>query len=305
MNHTPPPVSPLGTDHHPRDAASLTYVYPVVSRRAGGVSIGINLNPNAACNWRCLYCQVPNLSRGAGPAIDLVLLRRELEQLLEQILRGSFMAERVAAEDRMLKDVAFSGDGEPTTSPHFLAALQCVAEVLQGEGLLGGLTGPKQPSPLAAATSPLKLIVISNGSQLDKPAVIDGVARLGELGGELWFKVDRGTAAALAQVNSVPIDPERHAARLSKACSLCPTWVQTCMFALDGAAPDESELLSYLELLKGLQAQPFKPQGVLLYGVARASRQPEAPRLSALPLSWLQALATRIEALGLTVRVTP
>ena len=49
----------------------MTYVYPVVSRRAGGVSIGINLNPNNACNWRCVYCQVPDLKRGAAPAIEL------------------------------------------------------------------------------------------------------------------------------------------------------------------------------------------------------------------------------------------
>ena len=50
---------------HDRDVAGLTYVYPVVSRRAGGVSVGINLSPNNACNWRCVYCQVPNLQRGA------------------------------------------------------------------------------------------------------------------------------------------------------------------------------------------------------------------------------------------------
>ncbi|MCZ7653212.1 MAG: hypothetical protein M5R42_01445 [Rhodocyclaceae bacterium] len=36
------------TDPHSRDSAGLTYVYPVVSRRAGGVSIGINPNPNNA-----------------------------------------------------------------------------------------------------------------------------------------------------------------------------------------------------------------------------------------------------------------
>ena len=56
----------LGTDDHSRDAAGLKYVYPVVSRRAEGVSVGINLNPNNACNWRCVYCQVPDLVLGAA-----------------------------------------------------------------------------------------------------------------------------------------------------------------------------------------------------------------------------------------------
>ena len=62
----------LTVTDHDRDVAGLTYVYPVVSRRAGGVSVGINLNPNNACNWRCVYCQVPDLVRGAAPVIDVV-----------------------------------------------------------------------------------------------------------------------------------------------------------------------------------------------------------------------------------------
>ncbi|MCZ7653281.1 MAG: hypothetical protein M5R42_01880 [Rhodocyclaceae bacterium] len=67
----------LDVTDHSRDSAGLTYVYPVVSRRAGGVSIGINLNPNNACNWRCIYCQVPDLKRGAAPLIDLDRLEGE------------------------------------------------------------------------------------------------------------------------------------------------------------------------------------------------------------------------------------
>jgi hypothetical protein len=42
---------------HNRDVSHLRYIYPVVSRRAKGVSIGINLNINNACNWRCIYAQ--------------------------------------------------------------------------------------------------------------------------------------------------------------------------------------------------------------------------------------------------------
>ncbi len=286
----------------------MTYVYPVISRRSGGVSIGINLNPNAACNWRCLYCQVPNLTRGAGPQLDLNLLREELQRLLEDVLRGSFLERRVAPEQRVLKDVAFSGDGEPTTSPQFREALECVAALLQKEGLLqtGAQLPGNAPAPLPSILrEPLRLILISNGSQLDKPYVQQSVARLGELGGELWFKLDRGTPAGLALVNSVPTDPQRHAHRLVTAAGLCPTWVQTCMFALDGQPPAEAELEAYLALLKSVLGQGAKLRGVLLYGIARASRQPEAPRLSALPLSWLQALAHRIESLGLSVKVTP
>jgi wyosine [tRNA(Phe)-imidazoG37] synthetase (radical SAM superfamily) len=61
-------------------------VYPVVSRRAGGVSVGINLNPNNKCNWRCIYCQVPNLARGNAPKIDVAQLRAELTGFLREII---------------------------------------------------------------------------------------------------------------------------------------------------------------------------------------------------------------------------
>ena len=72
----------LSVNDHNRDVTGMTYVYPVVSRRAGGVSIGINLNPNNACNWACVYCQVDNLTRGGPPPIDLDLLERELAGFL-------------------------------------------------------------------------------------------------------------------------------------------------------------------------------------------------------------------------------
>ena len=72
----------LKTEDHSRDSAGMRYVHPVISRRAGGVSVGINLNPNNACNWRCIYCQVPDLTRGGPPPIDLSLLERELNEFL-------------------------------------------------------------------------------------------------------------------------------------------------------------------------------------------------------------------------------
>jgi hypothetical protein len=46
-------------------------------------------------------------------------------------------------------------------------------------------------------------------------------------------------------------------------------------------------------------------RGVLLYGVARQSFQPEASRLAPLPPETLDAFAQRIRALGLEVKVTP
>src|SRR5664279_6530386 len=94
----------LKTEDHSRDSAGMRYVYPVISRRAGGVSIGINLNPNNACNWACVYCQVDNLTRGGPPPIDLACLERELADFLDDALNGDFMQRQVPPEARRLMD---------------------------------------------------------------------------------------------------------------------------------------------------------------------------------------------------------
>ena len=109
----------LSITDHSRDSAGLRYVYPVVSRRAGGVSIGINLNTNNACNWRCIYCQVPDLTRGGPPPVDMELLKTELRGFLHQVLHGDFMERRVPEEQRRIVDIAISGNGEPTSAQEF------------------------------------------------------------------------------------------------------------------------------------------------------------------------------------------
>lgn len=287
------------TDHR-RDESGRRYVYAVVSRRAGGVSLGINLNPNNACNWACVYCQVPNLTRGAPPPLDLGRLERELRAELADILHGDFMQRKVPAEGRSLRDVAFSGNGEPTAAAEFPAAVDCVIRVIdemigQGEWL----AAPAAAAAPVAADFTLRLI--TNGSLLHRARVRQGIARIGAYGGEVWFKVDRATAAGIAQVNGVAITPESMLSRLSTAAGLARTWVQTCWFAIDGQAPDASEEDAYLALLTKVRDQIA---GVHLYGLARPSMQPDAPRLTPLAPAVLESLAARLRALGIKTNVS-
>ena len=274
------------TDHR-RDSAGMIYVYPVVSRRAGGVSIGINLNPNNACNWRCIYCQVPDLKRGSAPPIDMAQIERELRGFVETLLHGDFMRLHVPEGARQIVDVAFSGNGEPTSAREFPQAIELVGRVLRETGL----------------DRTVKIRLITNGSLLGRRVVQEGLRRLGELGGEAWFKVDAGTTEGYRRINNVALSPESVVRNLRRCAKLCSTWVQTCIFALDGVNPTEEAVSAYFDVLR--KAGIERLAGVHLYGLARPSMQPESGRLSNLPEIELEAIARRLREQGLTVQVSP
>jgi hypothetical protein len=264
----------------------MRYVYPVVSRRAGGVSVGINLNPNNACNWRCIYCQVPDLARGGPPPLDGELLSAELEQMLTDILQGDFMATRVPPEARQLMDLAISGNGEPTSAPEFLEAVTRIVAAMGRHGLDGRV--------------PLRLI--SNGSLVEREGVQQGLALMAAHGGEVWFKADGASAERAALINDTRTTMDAVTRRLTLCAGLCPTWVQSCFFALDGLLPSEQDVADYVTWLGGFVGVI---RGVHLYGIARQSFQPEAGRLSPLPAEWFADLAARLTQKGLTVKVSP
>ena len=277
----------LNVIDHSRDSAGLRYVYPVVSRRAGGVSVGINLNTNNACNWRCLYCQVPDLVRGTAPPVDMALLEKELRGFLHELLHGDFMQRRVPEGARRINDIALSGNGEPTSAAEFEQVIALIARL-------------KQELQLPAD---IKLVLITNGSLIYRDSVQRGLRQMAQLNGEVWFKLDRASAAGMQRVNDTRISMDKVRDNLAAAVALCPTWLQTCWFALDGEPPSQLDENDYLDFLGGLLQGGIKPQGVLLYSLARPSLQPEAPRLTTLPEQQLEAFAERIRALGLSARV--
>ncbi|MCB1909535.1 MAG: radical SAM protein [Rhodocyclaceae bacterium] len=278
----------LTVEDHNRGVAGLKYVYPVVSRRAGGVSVGINLNPNNACNWHCVYCQVPGLKRGRAPAIDVPRLERELEYMLGDIRGGDFMLRHVDMPLRKLCDIAFSGNGEPTSAAGF-------ADIVARVGAVRERLGYGDEVPLR---------LITNGSLIGQEGVLEGVSALARFAGEVWFKVDAVAGDDIRRINGVVRGAELAARQLARCASQCPTWVQTCMFAWDGLPPREGAIEAYLDFLR--QAAADGVRGVLLYGVARPSMQPEAALVSRLPAQWLEGLGRRIvNETGLTTRVSP
>jgi hypothetical protein len=301
----------LQTNDHPRYQDGLKYIYPVVSRRAGGVSVGVNLNPNDACNWRCVYCQVPGLKAGKGPAIDLERLEHELDAMLRDLLDGDFMETRVPAEARRFNDIAISGNGESTSSPDFADAIAVVGRVMDRFGLLDSDTATQSQW----LREPLKVVLITNGSMVHKPDVQAGLKQLAKLNGEVWFKLDGASDAALLLINNSALGIERQLANLRTAASLCPTFIQTAAFrrsdaptSPDGSPDAEAEVMAgtldgYVDAVRALLDGGTPFSGVHLYSLARPSYQPEASVLIPLKRAELDPIAERLRALGLFVTV--
>ncbi|MCX7192134.1 MAG: radical SAM protein [Proteobacteria bacterium] len=278
----------LNVVDHDRNSARMRYVYPVVSRRAGGVSVGINLNPNNACNWRCLYCQVPDLTRGTAPPVDLILLEKELHSFLTELLHGDFMQTRVPVGARRINDIALSGNGEPTSAAEFSEVIALIARVRSELDL----------------PETVKTVLITNGSLLHRPDVQQGLREMAQIHGEVWFKLDRASETGMLRINDTHVRIDKVRENLTAAISACPTWLQTCWFALDGEPPSTQDEDDYLNFVDGLLQGGYPLQGVLLYGLARPSLQAEAPRLSVLPAEVLQGFGDRIAGLGLPVKVS-
>ena len=281
-------VRKLTTSNHNSDIAGLKYVYPVLSRRAGGLSIGIDFNSNHACNWRCIYCQVPDLKIGAAPAMDFQLLEQELRLFLSDVLEGDFYERfQVDANNRVIKDIAIAGNGEPTSLKEFARAVDLIGKIATEAGVF----------------PPSRYILITNGSLVQQARVQEGLRVLNDYRGEIWFKLDSATEAGRALYNNAGQSGRASVQNLAIAAKLCPTKLQTCLFDLDKQGLPEQERRAYLDLLKTLKDTVALKQ-VLLYTLARPPLQPEANRLGKLPAATMEALADEIRQLGFEVSVS-
>ena len=275
----------LSIHDHSRELSGLKYIYSVVSRRAGGLSVGINLNVNNACNWQCIYCEIPNLTRGSPPPIELAVLEKELRFFLHEIIHGDYMEKNVSLEDRHLKDIAFSGNGEPTSAEEFPEVILIVKKVLNEFDLL----------------HKIKIRLITNGSLMHQASVISSVEMLKEMNGEVWFKVDAATETSIKKINQVNLKPNQILDRLQSSAKICPTFIQTCIFTIDGNGPSTEDIDAYIKLVKEVQNDI---QGVHLYGLARPSLQPQAKSLGRINEAALEDIAKKLRNLNIATTVS-
>jgi wyosine [tRNA(Phe)-imidazoG37] synthetase (radical SAM superfamily) len=281
-------MAKLTVTNHNRNVTGLTYVYPVISRRAGGLSIGINFNPNNACNWRCIYCQVEELTLGSAPEIDLDLLEKELRLLLDDVLTGDFYERlEVPNEQRVIKDIAIAGNGEPTSLRNFDEAILLIGNVANESGIF-----PKS-----------HFVLITNGSLTHRDVVQVGLKILHNFGGEIWFKMDSATNEGRALINNSAQKNEAVLKNLMIASQLCKTKIQICLVNYQQRGFLESEQVGFLDFLTQIYAvTPIR--NVTIYTLARPSRQPEAVDLTAMPFEIMDNFGQKIRALGFDVSVT-
>lgn len=278
----------LTTTDHRRDAAGLHYIYPVISRRAGGLSIGINFNTNNACNWRCVYCQVPNLKRGSAPPLDFALLENELKHFLDRVLHGDFFdCFGVPEQQRVIKDIAISGNGEPTSLPEFAEGVRLIGDIGEAKGVFPG-SG---------------LVLITNGSLMHQAKVKEGLRELNRFGGEVWFKLDSPTKAGRVAINNSLESDDKVLQHLRICAGLCPTKLQTCVLNYKRYPWSQEEKQRYLELLSRIKNE-IRLEKIMLYSIARQSMQPEANELTPVPEEQMREFAKRIEKLGYKVSVS-
>lgn len=241
---------------HPRDWRENAYVYPVISRRSRGLSLGVNLNPDTACNFDCVYCQVDRSGTPRVREVDPERLRDELGRMIADVRGGVLFADPafadVPAEFRLIRDIAFSGDGEPTTCKQFRECVEIAAALKREAGL-----------------SDAKIVLITDACYLTKPEVVAGLAVMDENQGEIWAKLDAGTEAYYQTVNR-PNYPLQHVIdNIIAASRVRPVVIQSLFMKLHGQPPPEAELLAYVARLREITAAGGVISYVQVYTVAR------------------------------------
>ncbi len=280
------------TEDHRGDREAGRLVYPVVSRRSGGLSLGINLFPEAkVCAFDCPYCEV-FIPHGTSAGFSIKSLAGELALFLDRGYPEDWAAESV-------RDICLSGNGEPTDSPLLGQALALCASLRRSSPrILGGSS----------------LVVITNSTGFLDPGISSLLERYSrDESLVVWAKLDAGNeelfrlmsglgGAAPGTVSEEGTDfsLETVAAGLLSFARRRPVVIQTMLCEVEGRRPSEADLSDYAALLSRLVAGGARVDAVHLYTLARPS---PGDRCAALSDDALARHAARVRSsTGLPVR---
>jgi wyosine [tRNA(Phe)-imidazoG37] synthetase (radical SAM superfamily) len=263
---------------HGRIYRENKFVYPVLSRRSGGISIGVNLNPDKICNFDCIYCQVDRRSEAETRFVETQRLWDELDRMLDFVTSGRIYEDAKFADVpstlRRLNDIAFSGDGEPTTYRNFDEIMAAAAELKQRRGL-----------------NDVKLVLITNATMFHRPAVERGLEILDANNGEIWAKLETGTDEYYQLVERTKVPFRQVLDNIAAAARKRPLVIQSLFMRIRGQAPPANEIAAFCDRLNEILAAGGMLKSVQVYTVAR---QPAESFVEPLGNDELDAIAQTI-----------
>lgn len=241
---------------HSRSFHTNRFVYPVLSRRSGGVSVGVNLNPDKVCNFDCIYCQVDRRQSSETRFVEMDALLEELEDCLLRASSGEIFAQppfdATPPPLRRLKDIAFSGDGEPTTYRNFDQIMEACAQLKRRLKL-----------------DDVKMVLITNASRFHRPHVQRGLAILDRNNGQIWAKLDAGTQEYFALVDRTTIPLSSVLDNITQAARVRPIVIQSLFMNVHGQPPSAEEQAAYCDRLQEIVSAGGQISLVQVYTVAR------------------------------------
>ncbi len=272
---------------YPRDFLVNRFVYVAISPRAGGLSVGVNMNPDKKCNFDCIYCEVNRQEAAWESHLDVSVMATELKTTLAVVREGR-LRERPryhALPDDLMQSrhVALSGDGEPTMATNFVEAATAVVHVRAVSGL-----------PF------FKIVLITNATGLDLPQVQRGLKSFTR-SDEVWAKLDGGTQAYLNKIDRPNVPIEKILENILVLACQRPVVIQSLFPAFEGLEPPEEEIMEYALRLKKLRQGGAHIPLVQIYS---ATRPIPHQGCSHLPLKVLSRIAQTVrDVAGLKAEV--
>ncbi len=260
-----------------RDFLENEFVYLVISPRAGGLTIGVNVNPVLQCTFQCLYCEIDRAKPPRAARFDAERMAAEVRATFALASSGGLRQRpryaKLPEELLQVRHVALSGDGEPTLSSHFVEALQALVHLR-----------------VVGALPFFKIVVITNSTALDRPEVQEGLKLLTRED-EIWAKLDGGTQAYLNRINGAAMPLEKITGNILQLARQRPVVIQSLFPAINGEPPAAGEIKQYAQRLKELKEAGAEISLVQIYS---ATRPMARVGCSHLPLKELSHIAKTV-----------
>lgn len=243
------------------------------------------MNPDKGCNFDCIYCQVDRTPEGMAhiqkihQKVDPDRVIAELSHLIDLVETNQFFSvppfDQTPMAQRILTDVSFSGDGEPTMVPEFPEVLEKVLAFFQKR------------------THEVTIRIITNGTGLFKAStrrkVLDLFKQKNTLESEripwsIWFKIDASDAESFAFLDRSGLRFPSYWKQVEETLQETPVTIQTMV--MDYISPTvsfhpEGDWSKHMQQAMGkLVADGAKISRWDLYSVARMPPSPEVRPVS-------------------------